>query len=76
MNPAVKWIGGASLGAALFFVAAFAAGTALEAQGGKAKPALGQTIAADAAIGKALAQGQRGGGMVQTEGKDAHRGGF
>jgi hypothetical protein len=55
MNPAVKWIGGASLGAALFFVAAFAAGTALEAHGGKAKPALGQTIAADAAIGKALA---------------------
>jgi lipoprotein-anchoring transpeptidase ErfK/SrfK len=38
MSPAVKWIGGASLGAGLFFAAAFAAGSVLEARDGVGIP--------------------------------------
>ncbi|HEX7710121.1 MAG TPA: L,D-transpeptidase family protein [Sphingomonadaceae bacterium] len=55
MNPAVKWIGGASLGAALFFAAAFAAGSVLEAQDNAKAPvadselAIADTVKADAA---------------------------
>jgi lipoprotein-anchoring transpeptidase ErfK/SrfK len=53
MNPAVKWIGGASLGAALFFAAAFAAGSVLEAHDTARAPmvealALTDSIKADA----------------------------
>ena len=62
MDPTVKWIGGASLGAALFFAAAFAAGSALQAEGGSAKPpvatTLADTVKADAARGKARAPAQ------------------
>jgi lipoprotein-anchoring transpeptidase ErfK/SrfK len=45
MNPAVKWIGGASLGAALFFAAAFVAGSVLEAQETAKASGAGETLA-------------------------------